>query len=308
MDAVVAGERPSKSVVFQFGDEGGRSSSAGSDMVGVSDAGKLLPSSSRPDDTDYSTSELGSIARRRIDDVSGRRIHQAAALGLTCFSGITVQHVLGAGRSNSYPRDSARTLLKECFADNPPIQLDTHHQLTEMSSDQMIQFARAVGLEVLLATFGLLEDVLFKVGGKTGRSVDDKGSGEGPSFIRGVSKVIESVESRSFYSLPTTTESFDSDPSAGDLSQQRCSSRQAGAAFGFSQTQVTDINETDSLKTREQICSDARKKSNLYKWSREVRRDPISPSESDDGGMCSLRRCWRLPPLRRYLLQDLKIF
>ena len=46
------------------------------------------------------------------------------------------------------PGDSARTFLKESFADNPPVQLVPHQQLTGMSSDQMIQFARAIGLQV----------------------------------------------------------------------------------------------------------------------------------------------------------------
>ena len=45
---------------------------------------------------------------------------------------------------------------------------------------------------------------------------------------------MESVVSRSFYSLPTITESFGSDPSAGDLTQQPCSSRPAEAALEFS--------------------------------------------------------------------------
>ena len=62
-----------------------------------------------------------------------------------------------------------------------------------MSSDQLIQFARAVALEVLLATFGRLEDVLLKIGGKTGRNVGDKDGGQSPSFIRARSTVVESV-------------------------------------------------------------------------------------------------------------------
>ena len=66
---------------------------------------------------------------------------------------------------------------------------------------------------------------------------------------------------------------------------QPCSSRQADAALGFSQTEVTEINDTDSLKTLGQIRSDARrKKCDLYRWSREGRPNPISPSGSDGGG------------------------
>ena len=115
-------------------------------LVGVSDAGQSFPSSSRADDTDYGTSELESIARRRVGDVSERRVCEAAGLDLPGSSGAKVQPGLGGGRSKYYPSESARTLLKECFAANPPVQLDPHQQLTGMSSDQMIQFARAIGL------------------------------------------------------------------------------------------------------------------------------------------------------------------
>ena len=174
--------------------------------------------------------------------------------------------------------------MKECFADNPPVQLDPHQQVTGMCSNQMIKFARAIGLEVSLATFGMLEDVLLKICGKTGRNVGEKGSGQSVSLSRSGSTVMESVASRSFYSLPTITESFDSDRVAGDLSQQPCSSRQADADLGFSQTEVTEINDTDSLKTPGRIRSDVRKKCDLYRWSREGRPKPISPSESNGGG------------------------
>ena len=174
--------------------------------------------------------------------------------------------------------------MKECFADNPPVQLDPHQQVTGMSSDQMIQFARAVGLENSLATFGMLEDVLLKIGGKSGRSVGEKGSGQSASLGRSGSTVMDSVASRSFYSLPTITESFDSDRLVGDSTQQPCSSRQADATLGFSRTKVTEFNDTDSFKTLGQIRSDARKKCELYRWSREGRPNPIWPSGSDGGG------------------------
>ena len=80
----------------------------------------------------------------------------------------------------------------------------------------------------------------------------------------------------------TLTESFDSDPSAGELSQQPCSSLQADAALVLSRTEVTHINDCDSVKSLEQIRSDARKRGNLWKWSKEGRLNPLSPSGSDD--------------------------
>ena len=171
-------------------------------LIGVSDAGQSFPSSSRPDDTEYGTSELESIARRRVGSLSGGRVFEVVESNLPAVSGATVQPGLGAGRSKYYPSESARTLLKECFADNPPVQLDPHQQLTGMSSDQVIQFARAVGLEVSSATSGMLEDVLLKIGGKTGRNFGEKGSEQSASRSRSGSTVMEGVASRSFYSLP----------------------------------------------------------------------------------------------------------
>ena len=297
VDIGVADERPSKSVAFEIDDAGGRVFAERCTLVGVSDAGQSFPSSSRRDDKDYGTSELESIARRRVGDVSERRVCEAAGLDLPAVSGATVQPGLGAGRSKYYPSESVRTLFKECFADNPPVQLDTHQQLTGMSSDQMIQFARAIGLEVSLAPFGMLEDVLLKTGGKTGRNVGEKGIGKSVSLSRSGSTVMESVASRSFYSLRTITESFDSDRLAGDLSQQPC--RQADAALDFSRTEVTEINDTDSLKTLGQIRCDAPKKCELYRWSREGRPNPISPSGLDGGGYVFTEEMLEISPFAK---------
>ena len=299
VDFSVVDERPSKSVAFEFDDSGGRLFSDRCTLVGLSDAGQSFPSSSRPGDTDYGTSELESIARKRVGSLSGGRVFEFAEPDLPAVSGATVQPGLGVGHSKYYPSESARTLLKECFADNPPVQLDPHQQVTGMTSDRMIQFARAIGLEVSLATFGMLEDVLLKFGGKTGRNAGEKGSGQSASLSRSGSTVMESVASRSFYSLPTITESFDSDRLVGDLSQQPCSSRQADAALGFSQTEVTEINDTDSLKTLGQIRSDARKKCELYRWSRAGRPNPISPSGSDGGGYVFTEEMLEIAPFAK---------
>ena len=71
VDIGMADERPSKSVAFDIDVAGGRLFSERCTLVGASDAGQSFPSSSRPDDTDYGTSELESIARRRVGDLSG---------------------------------------------------------------------------------------------------------------------------------------------------------------------------------------------------------------------------------------------
>ena len=108
-------------VAFEIDDASSRLFSERCTLVGVSDAGQSFPSNSRPDDTDYGTSELEAIGRRRVGDVSELRVCEAAGLDLPGSSGATVQPGLGAGCSNYYPSESARTLLKECFADNPPV-------------------------------------------------------------------------------------------------------------------------------------------------------------------------------------------
>ena len=58
-------------------------------------------------------------------------------------------------------------MLKVFFELNPLTHLDPSHPTTSFSADQMIQFARAVGLEVSLDSYGMLEDLLLKarVGG-----------------------------------------------------------------------------------------------------------------------------------------------
>ena len=96
--------------------------------------------------------------------------------------------------------------------------------------------------------------------------------------------------------MPTFTESFGSDPSA---TQQPCSSRHADAALAFSRTKVTEINDIDSLKTLGQIRSDALKKGNLYKWSREGRPNPISPSGLDGGGYVFTEEVLELAPFAK---------
>ena len=67
----VADERPSKSVAFEVDDSGGKSFCDRYTVIGVSDAGQSFPSSSRPDDTEYGTSELESIARRLVGSLRG---------------------------------------------------------------------------------------------------------------------------------------------------------------------------------------------------------------------------------------------
>ena len=62
---------------------------------------------------------------------------------------------------------------------------------------------------------------------------------------------------------------------------------------------MTEINDTDSLKTLEQIRFDAGKKSNLCKWSREVRPSLISSSGFDDGGYVFTEEMLQIAPFAK---------
>ena len=83
----------------------------------------------------------------------------------------------------------------------------------------MIQFAIASGLEVSLATFGISENVLLKIFGKTGKSAGHEVSRHSTFFEKERSTFVEIVVSRLFHSLPTFIEIFSSDPSEGDPPQ-----------------------------------------------------------------------------------------
>ena len=95
-----------------------------------------------------------------------------------------------------------KRLLKDFFELNSPTVLDPGHTITSLSADQMIQFARAVGLEVTLASYELLEDLFVQsrgVGVVYSRGVPRKSPSS--SFVG--STRGDSVASQSHYSFPT---------------------------------------------------------------------------------------------------------
>ena len=119
-------------------------------------------------------------------------------------------------------------MLKNFFEPNPPTHFDPSQPTTSLSADQMIQFARAVGLEFSLASYGMLEDLLLKarVGG------GDQPVGSRHSIGRSAFPCVagssweDSVASRTNYSLPTVTETDNNNVVAGVESlQEPCSSR-----------------------------------------------------------------------------------
>ena len=126
-------------------------------------------------------STLEAIAKKRADERDGGLFGLASGDGMVRVpqqvESIAVGEKVGAEESRYYLSQSAKSLLKDFFELNPPTHLDPSHPTTSFSADQMIQFARAVGLEVSLASYGMLEDLLLKPRGGGGfRSVGSRHS------------------------------------------------------------------------------------------------------------------------------------
>ena len=153
-------------------------------------------------------------------------------------------------------------MLKEYFELNPPTHLDPGLAVASFSSDQMIQFARAVGLEVSLASYSVLEDLLLKARGGSGSHpvASRYPAGRSPFPSVAGSSTGGSVGSRSAYSLPTITETERTDVIVGGgVVEEPCSSRQADARFSMA-IESSERPGTDSLKTLQQRISQGRKR------------------------------------------------
>ena len=87
---------------------------------------------------------------------------------------------------------------------NPPTVLALGHTTTNLSAYLLIQFVRAVDLEVVLASYLFLQDLLVRsrgVGAASSRGVSKRSLW--PSFVGSIRE--DSVGSQSLYSLPTVT-------------------------------------------------------------------------------------------------------
>ena len=185
---------------------------------------------------------------------------------------------------------------------NPPTHLDPSHPTTSFSADPMTQFARAVGLEVSLASYSMLGDLLLKAKGgsealaKTSRNT----AGRSPFPSVAGSSMGDSIASRSVYSLPTITETEGTDAVvSGDIVEEPCSSRLADARLALGYESV-ERPGTDSLKTLQQIKSSQRKENlHLCKWSSEGRLNPLLPAGDDKGGYVFTEGMLELAPFAK---------
>ena len=250
-------------------------------------------------------SVLESIARRQADErIVGTGIDEE---GESMVRVPPVDELFGQDfsrkeRAKYYPSQSAKSLLKDCFALNPPTYLDPSHPATSFSADQMIQFARAVGLEVSLASYSMLEDLLLKARRGSG---DHFGTarchaGRSPFLSVAGSTMGDKVASRSVYSMPTFTEDEGANVIArGDVPDEPCSSKQVDErlAMGIGSSERP---ETDSLKTLQQIKSSQKKKKlRSCKWSREGRLNSLLPCGDDKGGYVFTEEMLELAPFAK---------
>ena len=274
-------------------------------------AGKSCLSSDCADKTltEFGLSDLEIMARAKAQEL-GPDCHVVSSDGMGRVAKVGFSGRLpdaNAARMKYYPSQSAKSLLKDFFEHNTPTRLDATHQRTSFSADQMIQSARAVGLEVSLASIGMLEVLLLKANligrvGGGGRA----SSRSAFSSCAGTS-IGNSVASRSVYSLPTITESAQNEEVAVG-SQEQCSSRQAVEALS-SMPIVHDKSGTDSSKTLKEIIKELLKKANNpIRWSRKGRPNPLPKCGEESSGYFLRRRCWHLHLLQRFLLLGLKIF
>ena len=288
-----------KIVALEVGDGSDEESMAFRSDIGKVNAGKSFLSSDGANRTltEFGLSELEVMARAKAQEF-GPDCHVVSSDGMvrvpTVGSSGGLPHA-NAARTKYYPSQSAKSLLKYFFEHNPPTRLDATQQTTSFSADQMIQFARSVGLEVSLASFGMLEDLLLKANligrvGGGGRA----SSRSAFSSCAGTS-VGDSVASRFVFSLPTITESAQSEEVAMG-SQEACSSRQADKALS-SVPIVHDKSGTGSLKTlKETKTKLVKKANNPFRWSRKGRPNLLPKCGEESGGCVFTEEMLALAP------------
>ena len=203
-EALLESGRPSKTVAFEIGDgseeestampRGSRSFSGLLSYFGSADPEKTL--------TEVGLYEREAMARAKTDGM-GPDLNVGTSSGFVRVPTVgssSVPTAVETTRTKYYPSQSAKSLLKDFFELNPPTHVDPAPQTTSFTADQMIQFAKAVDLEVLLASFGMLEELLkAKLNGGRSCGVVEKVSGRSSFPGRAGTTVSESMASRSVF-------------------------------------------------------------------------------------------------------------
>ena len=297
------GAPPCKSIRFGVTDAIGSIEGGNLSRSGITEASGGMEGS---DFTIGGFSTLEAIAKRRADERDRGLFKLSSGDGMVRVpqvESIVEEERVGGERSRYYPSQSAKSMLKDFFELNLPTHLDPSHPTTSFSADQMIQFARAVGLEVSLASYGMLEDLLLKA--RVGGGVQPVGSrnsiGRSPFPSVAGSSWGDSIASKTNYSLPTVTETDVSNVvDGGELLQEPCSSKQADSRLAAGHV-GPEKPGSDSLKTLHEIKRSEKKKrqSKMWKWSREGRQNPLLPAGDDKGGYVFTEEMLELAPFAK---------
>ena len=297
------GAPPCKSIRFGVTDAIGSIEGRNLSRSGITEASGGMEGS---DFTSGGFSSLEAIAKKRADE-RDRGLFELSSgdcmVRVPQVESIVEEERVGGERSRYYPSQSAKSLLKDFFELNPPTHLDPSHPTTSFSAGQMIQFARAVGLEVSLASYGMLADLLLKA--RVGGGVQPVGSrnsiGRSPFPSVAGSSWGDSIASKTNYSLPTVTETDVSNVvDGGELLQEPCSSKQADASLAAGHVGAEKPG-SDSLKTLHEIKRSEKKKrqSKMWKWSREGCQNPLLPAGDDKGGYVFTEELLELAPFAK---------
>ena len=288
-----------KIVAFEIGDGSDEESLGFRNEIERANPGNSCLSSDCADRTltEFGLSELELMARAKAQEM-GPESHVVSSNGLVRVP--TIGSPGGppdanAVRTKYYPGQFAKSFLKDFFEHNPPTHSDATHKKTSFSADQIIEFARAVGLEVSLASFGMLEDLLLKTNliGRGGGGGRGKASSRSAFSSCTGTSVGDSVASRSVYWLPTITETTETEQLALGF-QEPFSSRQVDKALS-NVAVVRDESGTDSLKNLKEIKTEiVRKASKLFRWSTKAVQILLQSAEKRVVASYLRRRCWQL--------------
>ena len=160
----------------------------------------------------------------------------------------------------------------------------------------MIQFAPVIGLEVTLASYGLLEDFLFSVRGSD--AIDMCGPSRRSPYPSVMGTTVgNSNSSQLRYSLPTVNGLTVTSVSELNASPRRNPVTESSFSLLTGVAEVDDQEDVPLvvLAQQERLKNIKVKKRSIEqcKLSREGRPNPIPRVGSDDGGGSLTRRCCR---------------
>ena len=153
-----------KIFAFEIGDRSDEKNVALRSRIGRVNTGKSCLSGNYAEKTltEIGLSELHRMARAKTGELGPGScvVSSDGMVPVPTMVSSGVPPYVGAVRTKYYPSQSAISLLKAFFEHNSPTHLDATHQTTSFSADQVVKFARAVGLEFSSASFGMLEELL----------------------------------------------------------------------------------------------------------------------------------------------------